>query len=227
MPRVLSLLNPTSSEKVALVLHDYPEEKEEKLWREFLKRIDSTALYNAPEYFLESHCPGKRPFAVLAIDRGCIIGVLTGLHGKGEVACGVPSRPHIQVDPKAAPEATDLLINGILEEAQDEALITVFPCGNAPLPAFEQRGFHCGGTVVPVYRYRPRPQAIGPARVRHAQKTRARGHRGTNLTGLSKRASPKSINAQSKPPLPAIAANIEPGVTSSEQPTKSRLRLAS
>jgi len=149
-----SLLPPTSSEKAALVLHDYPEQNVEKLWREFLKRIDSPAHCDAPEYFLEPHEAGKRSFAVLAVDRGRVIGVLTGLHGKDEVACGLPSRPQIQVDPNAAQEATDLLIEGLLEEAQDNALITVFSWGNAALPAFEQRGFHCRGTVVPVYRYR-------------------------------------------------------------------------
>jgi len=149
-----SLLTQTSTEKVALVLHDYPDQNVEKLWREFLKRIDSPAHYNAPEYFLEPHEAGKRSFAVLAVDRDRVIGVLTGLHGKDEVACGVPSRPQIQVDPNAAQEATDLLIEGLLEEAQDEALITVFSWGNAALPAFEQRGFHCRGTVVPVYHYR-------------------------------------------------------------------------
>lgn len=154
MPRTLSLQTPTSSEKVALVLHDYPAQNVEKLWREFLKRIDSPAHYNAPEYFLEPHWAFKRSFAVLAVDRGRVIGVLTGLHGKDEVACGDASRPQIQVDPNAAQEATDLLVEGLLEEAQDEALITVFSWGNAALPTFEERGFHCRGTVVPVYRYR-------------------------------------------------------------------------
>jgi len=179
---MLSLVTPASSEKVALVLHDYPEQNLEKLWREFLKRIDSPAPDNAPEYFLDAHWAGKRPFAVLALERGHVIGVLTGVHGKDEVACGVRSRPQILVDPNAAPEATDLLVEGLLEEAQDEALITVFSLGNAALPAFEQRGFHCRGTVVPVYRYRPRPQAICAVPVRHAQKVRAGNHRGTNST---------------------------------------------
>jgi hypothetical protein len=128
--------------KVALVLHDYPKQNVEKLWRDFLKRIDSPAHYDAPEYFLEPYWAGKRPFAVLALDRGRVIGVLTGLHGKNEVACGVPSRPQIQVDPNAAPEATGLLVEGLLEEAQNEALITVFSWGDAALPGFEQAGFH-------------------------------------------------------------------------------------
>jgi hypothetical protein len=115
----------------------------EKRWREFLARIDSPAHYDAPEYFLEPYWAGKRPFAVLALDRGRVSGVLTGLHVAGEVTSGLASRPQVRVD-----DSTDLttasngLIEGLLQEAGSGKLITVFTWSWLPLPEFGRRGFH-------------------------------------------------------------------------------------
>jgi hypothetical protein len=125
-----------------IVLHDYPPPRVEMLWRQFLGRIDCPAHYDAPEFFLEPYWAQKGPFAVLAIDSGRVIGVLTGLHLKGSVESGVASRPQIRTDDAAdAFLAADLLAQGLLQEAGREKLITVFSWSWLPLPAFERRGF--------------------------------------------------------------------------------------
>jgi hypothetical protein len=125
-----------------IVLHDYPPPELERLWREFLSRIDSPAHYEAPEYFLEPYWAGKRPFAVLALDRDRVIGTLTGLHLGGRIVCGVPSRPQIRIDGADDPLlASEKLVEGLFHEARREPLITVFSWKWLPLPGFEQRGF--------------------------------------------------------------------------------------
>src|SRR5215475_8540008 len=128
-----------------LILHDYPSPEVDKLWREFLNRVDCPSHYDAPEYFLEPYWIGKRPFAVLAIDNsGRVIGVLTGLHLRGRVVCGLPARPQIRTDDtSSAILASDRLAEGLLQEAGREKLIAVFAWSGLSLPGFQRRGFLC------------------------------------------------------------------------------------
>ena len=125
-----------------LVLHDYPPPHVESLWRQFLAGIDSPSHYDAPEYFREPYWAGKKPFAVLALDQGRVIGVATGLHGKDGVECGLPSRPQIRVDENGdAALASDILAAGLLQESGEKKLITIFAWCWVPLAGLERRGF--------------------------------------------------------------------------------------
>ena len=125
-----------------LILHDYPTPEVEKLWREFLDHIDSPSHYDAPEYFLEPHWVGKMPFVVLALDQKRVVGVLSGLHLKDSVQCGLSSRPQIRVrDEVDALRAADLLAEGLLQEAGHDHLITIYSWVWLPLMGLEQRGF--------------------------------------------------------------------------------------
>ncbi len=125
-----------------LILHDYPPPEVERPWREFLSRIDSPAHYDSPDYFLEPHWTGKRPFAVLVIDQARVIAVSTGIHLQEGVSCGLAPRPQTRIDDKAdALRAADSLVEGLLQEAGRETLISVFSWSWLPLPSFECRGF--------------------------------------------------------------------------------------
>ena len=125
-----------------LILHDFPSPGIEVLWRDFLGRVELPAHYNTPEFFLEPHWTGKRPFAVLAFDEGKIKGVLTGLHNGDEVVSGLQSRPQICLEQKADEVlTTDILAEGLLGEAGGANLITVYSWASTPLPAFERRGY--------------------------------------------------------------------------------------
>lgn len=125
-----------------VILHDYPSPPIEKLWRDFLDRLCSGAHYNAPEYFLEPYWTGKRPFAVLAINNGRVVAVVTGLHLQGSVECGVASRPQIAIDESISGlMGGDILAEGLLQEANKEKLVTVYTWDGLKLPGFEQRGF--------------------------------------------------------------------------------------
>src|SRR6267143_1980529 len=130
-----------SANRHFLILHDFPSLEVETLWREFLGRVESPAHYDAPEYFLEPYWEGKNPFAVLAWSEDKIVGVLTGLHTKGHVICGVPARPQICIDKSVeARETTRTLAEGLLREAGRARLITVYTWDGTPLPEFERHG---------------------------------------------------------------------------------------
>jgi hypothetical protein len=138
-----SVQNNDSPEKPRfLIVHDFPRPEIETLWRDFLHRVEFPAHYDAPEFFLEPHWTGKCPFAVLAFTESRIIGVLTGIHQGDEVISGLPSRPQINLDQRAdVLRATDILAEGLLEEAGRANLITVYSWASTPLPGFQHLGF--------------------------------------------------------------------------------------
>jgi len=105
--------------------------------------IDAPSHYDAPEFFLEPYWTGKRPFVILALDHGRAIGVFSGLHGGDlQFAFGGLSRSQIRIDNNAdALLASDLLADGLLQEAEDEELVTFHAWSCVPLPGFERRGF--------------------------------------------------------------------------------------
>jgi hypothetical protein len=125
-----------------IIVNDFPRPEIEALWRDFLNRVEFPAHYNTPEFFLEPHWTGKRPFAVLAFTDSKIAGVLTGLHEGDEIVSGLPSRPQICLDQRADEVlTTDILAEGLLCEAGGANLITVYSWVSTPLPAFQRRGF--------------------------------------------------------------------------------------
>jgi len=107
--------------------HDYPENELEQKWREFLERADFSAHYVSPEYFREPFFREKKPFAVLAWHDGRVVGVATGLHESGQVACGLKSRPQCCFDKSVEPGVVAAgLAEGLLAEAGSETLITLY-----------------------------------------------------------------------------------------------------
>ena len=134
--------NTSPDEPRYLVLHDFPHTEVESLWRDFLGRVEFPAHYNMPEFFLEPHWTGKRPFAVLALSDSKITGVMTGIHEGRQLISGLQSRPQVLLDPQAdQTRTTDLLAQGLLSEADRAGLITVYSWASTPLPAFKDRGF--------------------------------------------------------------------------------------
>jgi hypothetical protein len=124
------------------ILHEFPAPAVELLWRDCLARVECPSHYNAPEYFLVPLWAGKRPFAVLAMDQGKVTGVLTGLHLKNQVTCGLASRPQICVDPtKDVSAVVNALLRGLLSESGSAELTTVFTWKDFELREFEKRGF--------------------------------------------------------------------------------------
>lgn len=127
-----------------VILHDFPPSELEGAWRAFLSRVEVPAHYNCPEFFREPAWTGKCPFAVLALHRGSVVGVLTGLHEGNCCISGLQSRPQICVDKTAdITEVLDNLARGFLTEAGSSRLITVYSWGSMPLNAFEAHGFRC------------------------------------------------------------------------------------
>jgi hypothetical protein len=141
------LITPATDKKSSpdpsyLLLHDFPDPDVEVLWRDFLDRVEFPAHYNAPEFFLEPHWTGKRPFAVLALNASKISGALTGIHQGNQVISGLPSRPQVCLA-QGTDESriTDILAEGLLQEAGKASLITVYSWASTPLPAFKEHGF--------------------------------------------------------------------------------------
>ena len=125
------------------ILRGYPSPQIEKAWRECLSRVNCPSHYTAPEFFLEPLWAGKQPFAVLALDRGAIVGVLTGLNEGNHVISGLQSRPQVCVDRTADINAALLsLAQGLLAEAGSANTITVYSWSSLQLDAFESYHFH-------------------------------------------------------------------------------------
>jgi hypothetical protein len=125
-----------------LILHQFPEPDIERRWRDCLAHVEFPAHYEAPEYFLEPFWKGRRPFAVLAIERGLINGLLTGCYEGNQVVSGLPSRPQVCLADGASGEATlDALARGLLKEAGSAPLVTVYSWSHTPLEAFSGHGF--------------------------------------------------------------------------------------
>jgi hypothetical protein len=137
-----TLALPTEGDRTFAIVHDFPRSDVEEAWRDCLSRVEFPAHYDSPEFFEEPRWVGEHPFAVLALDRGCIVGVLTGLHGDNHVISGLQSRPQICVD-RTAEFNTVLrrLAQGLLAEAGSAKLITIYSWSSLQLHAFESCHF--------------------------------------------------------------------------------------
>jgi Acetyltransferase (GNAT) domain len=109
-------------------------------WRDCLQHGDFPTHYTSPEYFREPAPPGQRPFAVLAQERGEVVGVLTGTQTDRELTCGLPTRPQICLrhgrDSGAIVQA---LANRLLAEHKSASLITL--CTWMPIETLSTCGF--------------------------------------------------------------------------------------
>jgi hypothetical protein len=124
------------------ILHKFPDVSMESAWRDLVGRIEIPSHYDAPEYFLEPHWTGKKPFAVLALEDDHAVAVLTGIHDGEQVVSGLPSRPQIAVDPRAdTAAALETLRQGLLKEAGKSKLLTVYSWPALELSPFAARGF--------------------------------------------------------------------------------------
>jgi CelD/BcsL family acetyltransferase involved in cellulose biosynthesis len=128
------------------ILHKFPDVSIESAWRDLLSRIEIPSHYNTPEYFLEPHWTGKKPFAIIAVNDthqdGRAVAVLTGIHDGDQVVSGLPSRPQIAVDPAAdAATALETLLQGLLKESGKSKLLTVYSWPALELSPFAARGF--------------------------------------------------------------------------------------
>jgi hypothetical protein len=125
-----------------VILHSFPPPDLETAWRGLLSRLAVPAHYDCPEFFQEHHWAGERHFAVLAVDQGSVVGVLTGQHRGNETLSGLQSRPQVCIDPAADSNAVlSSLARGLLSEAGPDQLVTAYTWGSMPLDAFQTHGF--------------------------------------------------------------------------------------
>jgi hypothetical protein len=135
--RVQPRLEPQDATDNFIILRQFPGPELEQAWHAFLARAEFPSHYNSPAFFLEPYWAGKRPFAVLALELGRIVGVLTGVHEGDEGVTGLPSRPQICFDKTADRAAVSrLLISGFLQESSAEKVVTAYTWNWAPLDAF-------------------------------------------------------------------------------------------
>src|SRR6266571_6104364 len=108
------------------IVHALPDPETESAWREFLQRADFPTHYVSPEFFREPFFVDMRPFAVLVSVDGRVMAVVTGIHERKGLVCGVTGRPQLAMDPGCANVVTESLLQGLRREAAGEELITVF-----------------------------------------------------------------------------------------------------
>jgi hypothetical protein len=124
------------------ILREFPSPDLERTWRDYLTCVEIPSHYDAPEFFVEPIWSDQKRFAVLAIEKDRIAGVITGLHKGKNVICGLPSRPQISIDRTADTKATlDGLARGLLTEAASSELVSVFTWSSLELPIFSKLGF--------------------------------------------------------------------------------------
>lgn len=140
---------PPNAERVARqqemnfkILHEFPASDLERAWRECLQRVQIPSHYDSPEYFLDPlRGAAIRPFAVLAMDDDQVRGVLTGFHLRKEVRSGLPSRPQICLDGTDDAATLKALAEGLLVEAENPELVTVYSWSSMELATFSNYGF--------------------------------------------------------------------------------------
>jgi hypothetical protein len=124
------------------IVYQFPPPQVEAVWRDLLNRLEAPAHYDSPEYFLEPFWAGKRPFSILALEGDQAVGVLSGVHERNQVICGLPARPQISVDRNAdSTAALEALVQGLFKEAEKAKLLTVYSWPALDLTPFTVRGF--------------------------------------------------------------------------------------
>jgi Acetyltransferase (GNAT) domain len=136
-----SLDKPSARAQRFLILDEFPPPDLERAWRECLNRIEVPSHYVSPEYFLDPLRRGTRPFAVLALENDQVRGVLTGFHLGREVISGLPSRPQICGDGTETTATLETLAQGLLSEADDAELVSVYTWASLELAPFSAHGF--------------------------------------------------------------------------------------
>ena len=125
-----------------LLLRKFPDAPIERLWREFLNRVDCPAHYDSPDYFLEPYWKDENPFAVLLFRDHRAVGALTGLDQGWQMMSGRASRPQICV---AKDEDTHLLTQALADALTayfpNAKLFTVYGWSTVALPGLADRGF--------------------------------------------------------------------------------------
>jgi hypothetical protein len=125
-----------------LLLRQFPTPDVEKLWQDFLGRVEFPDLYTTPHYFLEPHWRGKNAFAILVMDEGQVTAALTGLDEGKQVSCGLPSRPQVLIDRSSEMRKTvETLARALVSEFPRACLTTAYSWSSALAPEFERRHF--------------------------------------------------------------------------------------
>jgi hypothetical protein len=126
----------------AVALHEFPAPGLELAWREMLTRVALPSHYTSPEWFREPYFEGKRPFAILVLQSGRAVAVVTGFHEGEEVRCGLPTRPQVQiVEEEMSSESWTVLREALEKEAGKAALVSVYSWEWMPLAGLEKFGY--------------------------------------------------------------------------------------
>jgi hypothetical protein len=131
-----------------VLIRSFPTPEIEESWRNLLGRVELPSHYTAPEFFREEHLQSRRPFAVLAIQRGAAVGVITGMHGPNRTVSGLPTRSQIRLDDPSNEEVIRTLMAGLLAEAGSFDLIEIQSW--TPLVSVEKLGFQVRTVEGPV-----------------------------------------------------------------------------
>src|SRR5271166_5789597 len=125
-----------------IILREFPQPDIEKLWRNFLSRVEAPAHYNSPEFFREPYWEGQNPFAILALSSNGITAAATGLDLGSEVTCGRISRPQVCIEKGGDPAGHSEVLAKAFDEAFPSAkLITLYAWTWTPLPGLVKHDF--------------------------------------------------------------------------------------
>ena len=126
----------------SLLLRHFPDGPTEKLWREFLTRVDCPTHYDSPEFFVEPYWKVQKPFALLLLYGSRVVAAITGFDQGREILSGLKSRPQISFSRDAdVGLSSTALADALVSHFPNAKLFTVYTWGSRDLPGFVTRGF--------------------------------------------------------------------------------------
>ena len=124
----------------SLFLDRPPEAAVADSWWAFLRRVEFPTHHVSPEYLLEPGGKDKGFMAILAMDQDRVLGVLTGATYRGQVGCGLETRPQFACDRDSDPDAVaGVLVSALVKRVSRVGLLTVHTW--QPLAALRRLGF--------------------------------------------------------------------------------------
>ena len=119
-------------------------------WNDCLNAADFATHYTAPEFLDENYFRASRPFAVLAMDAGTVIGVVTGYFAGADMVCGASGSPHICVRRGANLEDVGRVLAAGLRAHARSAVKFMSAYAWTQVPGFETAGFRLRKIDVPL-----------------------------------------------------------------------------
>ncbi len=124
------------------IFTEHPDDDWTRKWNEFLGDALYPTHYTTPNFFVDPFVRGGERFAVAALDKDKITGVLTGVNNSKSIVSGLFVRPQVCFGKSVNRlETAGALFAGLKEKGGDDLQVIEFFTWH-PIAEFEETGFH-------------------------------------------------------------------------------------